>query len=82
MVHRADKEKVGVGGKPASISAHKRKLTLTRCRNLAERMLEWYRSDFEQYVRAYREFHGYDPDTEEVSSVWPSDEVIEIIDDR
>lgn len=82
MVHGADKEKVGVGGgKPSSISAHKRKITLTRCRNLAERMLEWYREPFEQYVRAYREMYGYDPDTEEVGNVW-SEDVVEIVDDR
>jgi hypothetical protein len=63
------------GKKLTSISEHKRKITLSRCRKLAERMLDWYKPEFEQYVRAYREFHGYDPDTEEVSNVWPEDVV-------
>ncbi len=66
---------------PASMSAHKRKITLRRCKALAERMLEWYREPFEQYVRAHRELYGFDPDTEEVSNVW-SEDAVEVIDER
>ena len=58
---------------PANMNVYKRKITLTRCRALAERLVAWHRDGFEQYVRAHRELYGYDPDTEEVSHTWPED---------
>ena len=63
--------------KPSSISERKHKITLTRCRKLAERQLEWIRLDFEQYVRVHRELYGFDPDTLEVSNTYPEDIVDE-----
>ena len=85
MVHGSHQEAVGVvmsmpkrsTEKPPSISEHKRRISLAHCRRLAERMLEWYRPEFEQYVRSYREYHGFDPDTLEVSNTWPEDVVDE-----
>jgi hypothetical protein len=64
--------------KPASISERKHKITLTRCRKLAERQLEWIRPEFEQYVRAYRELYGCDPDTLEVPNTYPEDMVDDV----
>jgi hypothetical protein len=60
--------------KAESLSNHKRKLTLTRSLKLNERLLKEFLDGFETYVRGYRELRGFDPDTEEVSSVWPEDE--------
>ena len=62
--------------KPPSMDAQKRKITLTRARGLCERLLEYHRDGYEMYVRAYREYYGYAPDTDEVSVVWPTEEVV------
>jgi len=61
--------------RPASISAHKRKITLSVALKLCDRYLEDYRPHFETYVRVYRALHGFDPDTLEVSNVWPEDAI-------
>ena len=62
--------------KPPSLDEKKRKITLTRARNLCERLIEYHRDGYEMYVRAHREFYGYAPDPDEVSVVWPREEVV------
>ena len=63
--------------KPKSISDRKRRVTLSRRAELSKRLLLMLRPAFEDYVRAHREFEGFDPDTLEVSSTWPEDVVDE-----